>query len=382
MSAFESEPADIDIHDSGWFDLPSGGSITKLPLWDKRNEVFARIGAGAGRMWLSKMGALLPGKAQLDEMHEHSLFIDPYTLPTNAMTIAAGIPKPWMDENGRDTPAMAAYRAANMSTLAWAKFHDAEVFARLYAARWTGEEPVSNAGKHWFDRGLYGWWRRNGRVIQAPYSKHGDNHRDYGSTVHGYSPGGPVFKWADGLMLDCLPVGIRAVAWMGYQSTQGVKEIAGIKHNETILSYSRHCRRKGTFKGVDKWGNGLWSGGFALPLSRDEDPWCAAFASESLRCALLRGECPPHGLRVSVRELVEDARVAKTLIDKTIPPKIGWLAILGRLGESPMLGGRGHVRCVIDAPSAKEYRAIGGNESNAIGMGNHLLSDVHGWIIR
>lgn len=379
-TAFHTEPSDVQVHHTGWFDLPSGGAMTKLPLWDRQHDIAARVGHAEAASWLAGMGARLPSKAQHDELRKYSTRVDPVTLPTGSMVKAAAIPTPYVDRDGRDTPAMAKYRADNMRTIEWCKLHDGRVFEALIEALWDGEPPVANFGKHWISPvgTIYGW-----DDIQAPSRFHAaeGKYTDYATLVHAYSPGGPAFRWSQGLDLPALTIGERSTAWLGFQSQLGIKEIAGSNHNEHILSYSRHCRRGGEFKGVDKWGNALWVGGFSLSLSRDEDPWCAAAASESLRCSMLKGEHAPHGLRVSVRELVEDARIARTLIDRVQDPRAGWLAIMGRRGETPLKGGRGHVRTVVSW-STDDYLGIGGNENNQFGRAEHARSKVEAWIAR
>jgi len=179
MSVYRSPRDSLTIHPSGWIWLPSGVEITRLPIWDRSAEVFARLGPGPMAEWLAVHGMRLPSVAELDELKALALHIEPYTLPTPAMLRADGVPRPWVDKDGRDTPHMARYRAANMSSLAWCKQHDAEVFRRLAAAGWT-DEAVDNAGKHWAaPHTIYGW-----DDIQPPYAGHGLHHCDYGSLSH------------------------------------------------------------------------------------------------------------------------------------------------------------------------------------------------------
>jgi len=186
MTAFRSMPINCEVYSSGWVDLPSGVSITRMPIWDTRECLFARLGHGPAADFLAKLDMRLPTRSELDELHALSRHIHPYTLPTASMTEAAGVPRPWMDKEGQDTPQMAAYRAANMMSLAWCSKHDNEVWGRLADAQW-GDEPVANAGKHWVKGGyIYGWWLESGAVIQ-PYSgfhKGEPTYVDYATTFH------------------------------------------------------------------------------------------------------------------------------------------------------------------------------------------------------
>jgi len=200
----------------------------------------------------------------------------------------------------------------------------------------------------------------------------------------GESPSEPI-AWHTELDLTKTPLGLRCVTWLGYQFGLAPREIPGPRHDPMILSYSKHCRRGGKFLGVDLEGLPVWDGGIQLALPSDdrESPWCAALASETLRACLLPGEVPPHGLRVSVRELVEDARLARSLRPKEWTPTPGSLAICARAGHDPLRGGFGHVRGVVQAEGGR-YLGIGGNELDTITMAWHSLTakDIRAWIKR
>ncbi len=183
---------------------------------------------------------------------------------------------------------------------------------------------------------------------------------------------------------DELSLGLRALAWLGVQAVQGVREIPGAKHDPRILAYSAECRRGGVLLGVDGHAvrRPLWSpDARPLPLSSDEDPWCAALASAALLGALLPGETPPHGLRVSVRELCEDGRGtgALRLVGSGYEPQPGDLAIMGRAGADPLRGGTGHVHRMVQLDGAR-YLAVGGNEQNEIRVAWHPRARVLAWI--
>jgi hypothetical protein len=197
----------------------------------------------------------------------------------------------------------------------------------------------------------------------------------------------PAPAWDDGLDLSGATIGERCCAWLGFQFGTDPREIPGPEHEPVILSYSAHCRRGGTFLGVRDDGKPRWLHGTPLALWTDEQAWCAALQSGAL-CAVLRpGETPPHGLRVSVRELVEDARLAGTLRPAEWGPTPGSIAILARyVGgtlRDPLSGGNGHTRCVLQV-DGERYLGLGGNEGNAIGLGWHRLDDglLRGWVER
>jgi len=168
------------LHPAGWFALKSGASITRLPVIDSEG-LFARLGETEAGQLLGAFGLRLPTAAELDELHLASLFIAPVTLPDAAMLAEQGIAQGSID-------AIDAFRNANMSSRAWAEYHDRAIAARLKAAGWDGSEPVSNAGKHWTTGGgIYGWWQtpKLSPLIQGlSYYHKGSNHRDYATTTH------------------------------------------------------------------------------------------------------------------------------------------------------------------------------------------------------
>jgi hypothetical protein len=179
----------------GFVALPSGVEITRVPLEDE-NGLYARVGAATGAELLAAMGLRLPTAAEYLALHALSstLHIEPVTLPTSAMLEADGVPKPWQDGQGNDTPQMASYRAAHMSTRAWCEQHDATVNAHLAAAGWS-TQPVDNIGKHWCaDGAILGWWLKGGGQIQGlsyfhepgakPHVPPQGMHTDYATTIH------------------------------------------------------------------------------------------------------------------------------------------------------------------------------------------------------
>jgi hypothetical protein len=179
-------------------------------------------------------------------------------------------------------------------------------------------------------------------------------------------------EWDSGL--PDVRLGLRALGWLGFETQVDPRELPGPKHEPRILEYSKHCRRGGELVGVTALGVPIWRGGAPLPLGADEDPWCAALASATLLAAMQVGDRPPHGLRVSVRELVEDARAADTLELAQDPvsgewylPRPGDLGIDARDGGDPLLGGKGHVWRVLFVDEAGDrVLGIGGNEENRI----------------
>lgn len=183
VPAFHSQLSDVVVSTHGWFRLPSGVWITKLPLLDAREHLFARLGAGPAAEWARAHGYRLPTVAEYEALHTAAYHIEPYALPTVEMLAAAGA----------DTQAEAqALRVANMMGRPWCELHDLEVWKRL--AGWNGLLPVDNAGKHWTrEGGIYGWWTPfarkygadNDYMIQGHsfFHKSQPRYGDYGTTT-------------------------------------------------------------------------------------------------------------------------------------------------------------------------------------------------------
>lgn len=253
-------------------------------------------------------------------------------------------------------------------------------------------------------------------VIQrSKDSSHDDHHRDY-ATVCILSkdieddretdpapdtepePFDVRTDWAE------LSVGKRLVVWLGQEWGQpgGVVEIPGPEHNPRILSYSQHCRRGGVFAGLHADLSPRWEPdehgqrGVSLSLWSDELSWCAATVSGGLMACLRPGEPPPFGPRVSVRELVEDARRAGTFRGTDYEPQPGDLQILARwvyrggqrVLADPTKGDNGHVRLFVRPINDRRGWFFGGNEStekSPQGELNHQGRDIRdpllrGWI--
>lgn len=208
------------LHPAGWLRLATGVHISRLALIDDRyTERFARLPHSAPL----PNGWRLPTLHSLVELKAHALVIKPYTLPTVAMLEAAGVPKPWQNAQGNDTPAMRVYRTAYIRSEDWCAQHDAEVWRRLRAAGWNGE-PVFNDGKHWGLGGaIYGW-----DAIQpwSTFHAHDVTYTDYATTVHVECDSPDA-----GDVIDKAPIptllgarGPAVLAWQRWLNTHGYRD--------------------------------------------------------------------------------------------------------------------------------------------------------------
>ena len=374
--AFRTDPDDIDVRAEGWVTLSTGVELTRLPLWDSKHDLAARIGFGPGEAWLKAHGMRLPAQSELDELHTLSHHVDPVTKVHQRI----------------DTNHMMSHR--------WCAEHDAEVWRRLRDSGWDGDSPVVNFGKHWIapTGTIYGWWTApapSTAKIQGPRpGAHGPTYSDYATNIIAARDVG------DGPTLTPLELsrayesprefrlGLRLCHWLGYQIGLDPRERRGAEHHELILSYSEHARRGGTFLGVTAGGDPIWSGGYPLRAPSDEWAWCAYGRSAGLLASLLPGETPPHGLRAAVHELVTDARIAGTFHEagSGYEPCPGDAAVSGRNGSSPLRGGTGHVETLIERTDAGSGWFIGGNEdANAEHGGrwrheHQSFGHIEGWI--
>lgn len=387
---FRTPPASAAVHPLGWERLPSGVEVTLRPLLDVDAGLWARLTYRDALDAAKRLGGRLPTRAEVIE----------------AIAYARA--------HGIVLPPVALSFGPEMVTREHAEAHDGAVVGKLGPRR-LESVLVAGIGKHWVAGAspgrsrICGWPRADGSLVQGGTTDvHDDLHHDYATTtilvrdaVADTDPAPPPSSAtgaqdASGLSDDPTPVpdgedapawrlGLRALAWLGVQAVQGVREVPGLASDPRILAYSRECRRGGTFLGVRSSASehvAIWTpDARPLPLSRDEDPWCAALASAALFMALVTGEAPPHGLRVSVRELCEDGRGtgAMKLVGSGYEPRPGDLAILPRAGGNPLLGGQGHVHRVLQLDGAR-YLAIGGNEGDAIRVDWHPRARVLAWI--
>ncbi len=219
-----------DIEDcvirGNWHELSNGKRISFLPLYDRKNELYARLSLGEARQWCSKNGCRVPTVDELKELHSASVWIRPVTLPTAAMVTAAGLPL--------TTAAINKFRNENMASKAWATIHDNTVDKELEAVGYDGEEPVANIGKCWAELGdasnkgaLFGWRNEDGTYIQNPYSGHGLHHHDYASTTY------VVSLESGGSKYDSYSDAVLAAA----ESDIGVKEDLGRNDGKRIREY-------------------------------------------------------------------------------------------------------------------------------------------------
>lgn len=184
---YRSNVVDIHMHETGMIWLPSEVHITRLPLYD--GSYMARLGHGPASRWLRSKGMRLPTVQEYLELKTLSLVLKPVTLPTVAMLGLAGVPKPWADRQGKDTPHMRRYRAAHIMSENWCSIHDVACWTQMANLKWDGEQPVYCFGKYWGTghRGpntpcIFGW---NGIQPESYFHLGDPTYVDYATTFHG-----------------------------------------------------------------------------------------------------------------------------------------------------------------------------------------------------
>lgn len=250
---FVSKQGDCDVHESGWVDLPGGGRITRLPVWDRSCTLAARLGHGPAHAMLRSRGLCLPTAAEYAQLNAMSLFVRRYFLPTAEMVTTAGVPKPWVTGAGADSPQLRAYRTSNMRSLEWCVLHDFEMWVRMGTAGWNGE-PVSNFGKHWgveVVNGvvvLTGWWDSVGVPLQRASRAHLNEplYTDYATTFHAVEPGTARPRWQGDV--DSLPL---VLARNYTPAARGVGDI------DNVVIHTMEAPEKPTMaEGVAQWIHG------------------------------------------------------------------------------------------------------------------------------
>jgi hypothetical protein len=122
-------------------------------------------------------------------------------------------------------------------------------------------------------------------------------------------------------------------------------------------------------------------GGHEVPLGVLEADWCAGTCGAAEHDAALPGESLPPW-RGAVWELVRDALEASTWRELgSYAPQPGDLAVFGRAGEDPRVGGRGHVGRVARVLS-RTVTTIDGNVNDAVREVEREVGEVLGWIVR
>lgn len=160
MSMFTSPPDAVGVHPSGWarWTLPSGRviEVTRLPLFDSKNGVFARLTYKQAASGARALGGRLLVREEVDDIWERGFKTKPVTLDP--------------------TP--------QMMSLEWARKHDAGVLPQL--TLWDRVTPVANVGKDYLDvappgkQHYYGWIDASGVALQPDYiNAHNDNYSDY-----------------------------------------------------------------------------------------------------------------------------------------------------------------------------------------------------------
>lgn len=376
-----------------------GFEISRALIDARRPHLLARFTLGDMHEVARAAGYSLPTRAQVYRARETATHVlEPIALPTLELARRYGVP--W---NGA---AIQALREREMRSLAWSEYHDETLTARVEKA---GPGSVFGEGKHGIKRAdgrvgdLAGWYtehleaytpdRKGAGYVQqgeGPNPPHDGEHHDYASTVILVRPYRP--SWFDRLAAEADEVlarvfrgvrgeslGSRALAWS--LTFEGLSEIPGPQHHPEILTWGALCRRGGVYLGRGGDGAPVWSGSAApVGAATDEEAWCAKFASAALHGALRADDAPPHGLRVSVAELVSDARALGSLRMPGYAPRIGDLMILPRAGANPLTGGTGHVARVA---TLDPLVTIGGNESPGPGQVHRTprkYADAVAWI--
>ncbi len=162
---YSTHPDDAELDTSGKVST-SVGTVTALPLRDRKTGLFARLTYHDALTAAARLGGQLLSESEQDAIAKEGTILDPVILPPTS----------------------------SMGSLAWARREDAGIQTQLSAKGWDGSSPVTNAGKDWIrgaaagkaiNRGWYvnaagaGTPPPAGHLIQTTGGAHNDAHTDY-----------------------------------------------------------------------------------------------------------------------------------------------------------------------------------------------------------
>ena len=154
---------DTVLHPEGKVKLPSGLTVTKLPLLDKTNELYARLTYDDHKVVAAKLGGRQLKREEVYEIAKVGHIIAPVTLSFGP----------------------------EMLSLEHAETHDARVAAELLDTHWDRKKPVMNVGKWWIDGAskgnvrICGWWDGH-QMIQSGIDLNNPHHLGAGSSHFDY----------------------------------------------------------------------------------------------------------------------------------------------------------------------------------------------------
>lgn len=164
----KSKIEDVVLHVAGWAPLMPGVEATRLPCFDRREELFARCDYHDSLEVARRLGGRLGTQAEHDELARVGILLRPVILPPTS----------------------------EMTSRAWCERHDRGVWGQIGALVLDGTiagdlaamPPFANVGKQWVSGAApgrainYGWWdpgAPNGVMWQRMGRVHDDRHVDY-----------------------------------------------------------------------------------------------------------------------------------------------------------------------------------------------------------
>lgn len=131
MTVFRSLPASVEVHPTGWAEVPGTGvEVTKLPVIDTAHSLpdgtplFARLNYDDALAVAKRYGATLLKPGRINDLRK----------PGVAVQL-----QPYLGTPTEETELVHSER------------HDADVWRQLRALGWDGHKPVVGAGKNWVD---------------------------------------------------------------------------------------------------------------------------------------------------------------------------------------------------------------------------------------
>lgn len=158
-----------DIAIFTWVRLNDSTEVTRIPLWDTKHDLFARLTYREADEYAASIGARLISPDELEELRRIAIIIEPVTLPATAA----------------------------MSSIEWSRRHDQEAIRRLSLVD-DFHSPILGLGKNFISGAppgrayLKGWWVKD-------VSRYSRTRKGPGWIQEGAPPGSPGPHSADGV---------------------------------------------------------------------------------------------------------------------------------------------------------------------------------------
>lgn len=182
MTVFRTPPGDASVHPAGWYPLPSGREIVRLPLADRRyrltsgEPLTARLDYAGLSSWCALTGTRMATPDEIEEIARVGLVLPPVTLGAKGApaSLEAAIEHDEQTEQARKSAGW-AHGVPVLCGKAWVRGAPA---GRSWLMGW----PVEELGRYSATRRGPGWVQP--RPAPGSLGPHDDWHVDYSSVSY------------------------------------------------------------------------------------------------------------------------------------------------------------------------------------------------------